>query len=127
MSKEFLTEGIEIDGLQLRPYTIRARINSLKLGLTLFTDPEAVLSQGEIEEQTIALAWERSQPRDVVRKAIDSGTAAELIYDWSDKIGPEKYGKIVTELNRISALIRESSVDVIPRPGAEDKDAPGNS
>lgn len=126
MSKEFLTEGIEIDGLQLRPYTIRARINSLKLGLTLFTDPQAVLSQAEIEEQTIALAWERSQPRDVVRKAIDNGTAAELIYDWSDKIGPEKYGKIVTELNRISALIRESSVDVIPRPGAEDKDAPGN-
>lgn len=126
MSKEFLTEGIEIDGIVLRPYTIRARINSLKLGLTLFTDPDAALSQGQIEEQTIALAWERSQPRDVVRKAIDNGTAAELIYDWSDKIGPEKYGKIVTELNRISALIRENSVDVVPRSGTEDKDAPGN-
>jgi hypothetical protein len=118
---------IEIEGITMRPYSIRSRMNCLALGLTLFTETEGVeLTPLQIEEQIMALAWERSQPLKVVRKAIDSGTAWEAIDEFSDSLPPTAYVRIVSEINRVAEEMRKHAVEIVPRSGGEDKDAPGN-
>ena len=123
----FLQGPIEIDGLTLRPFTLRSRLNCMALGLTLFTETDGVeLSPLQVEEQILALAWERSQPVGVVRKAIDDGTAWDQIHAFADTMPLAALPKLVSEINRVASEIKESSVEVVPRTGAEDKDAPGN-
>jgi len=123
----FLQGPIEIDGLSLRPFSLRSRLNCMALGLTLFTDSEPTeLSQLQIEEQIIALAWERSQPIGVVRKAIDDGTAWDQIHAFADSMPLMALPKLVAEINRVAAEIKENSVQVVPRSDSTDKDAPGN-
>lgn len=118
---------MEIEGLTLRPFSLRSRLNCMALGLTLFTDPTATeLSALQVEEQILALAWERSQPVQVVRKAIDSGTAWDAIHDFADSLPLTALPKLVAEINRVAAEIKEQTVEVVPRPNSEDKDAPGN-
>ena len=119
---------MEIEGLTLRPFSLRSRLNCIALGLTLFTDSEgAQLTPLEVEEQIVALAWERSQPVHAVRKAIDTGTAWDAIHDFADSLPLAALPKLVAEINRVAAEIKEQAVEVVPRPGSEDKDAPGNS
>lgn len=123
----FLQGPIEIDGLVLRPFTLRSRLNCMALGLTLFTETEGdSLSPLQIEEQILALAWERSQPIGVVRKAIDDGTAWDCIHAFGDSMPLAALPKLISEINRVASEIKESSVQVVPRTGTEDKDAPGN-
>ena len=118
---------VEIDGITLRPFTLRSRLNCMALGLTLFTDTEGVeLSQLQVEEQVVALAWERSQPVTAVRKAIDAGTAWDEIHMFADSMPLTALPKLVSEINRVAAEVREKTVQVVPRTDAEDKDAPGN-
>ena len=118
---------LEIDGITLRPFTLRSRLNCMALGLTLFTDTEGVeLSQLQVEEQVVALAWERSQPVTAVRKAIDAGTAWDEIHMFADSMPLTALPKLVSEINRVAAEVREKTVQVVPRTDAEDKDAPGN-
>lgn len=124
----FLSGPIEIEGIKLRPFSLRSRLNCMALGLTLFTDTEgAELTPLQIEEQIIALAWERSQPVQAVRKAIDAGTAWDAIHDFADSMPLAALPQLVAEINRVAAEIKSQAVDVVPRPGTEDKDAPGNS
>lgn len=102
-------------------------MNCMALGLTLFTQVEGVeLTQLQIEEQVIALAWERSQPLKDVRKAIDSGTAWDAIDEFADSLPPTAYARIVSEINRVAQEIAAHAVEIVPRSGVEDKDAPGN-
>ena len=123
----FLAGPIEIEGIKLRPFSLRSRLNCMALGLTLFTDTEgAELTPLQIEEQILALAWERSQPVQEVRKAIDAGTAWDAIHDFADSLPLAALPQLVAEINRVASEIKASAVEVIPRPGAEDKDAPGN-
>lgn len=119
---------MEIEGLTLRPFSLRSRLNCMALGLTLFTEAESQeLTQLQVEEQCLALVWERTQPIKLVRKAIDAGTAWDEIYEFSDTLPPEAMPKLVAEINRVAAEIKERIVEVVPRPGVEDKEAPGNS
>ena len=118
---------VEIDGITLRPFTLRSRLNCMALGLTLFTETEGVaLSPLQVEEQILALAWERSQPVAAVRKAIDAGTAWDEIHMFADLMPLTALPKLVSEINRVAAEVREKTVQVVPRTDAEDKDAPGN-
>lgn len=119
---------MEIDGLTLRPFSLRSRLNCMALGLTLFTEAEGVeLSPLQVEEQILALAWERSQPVSVVRKAIDAGTAWDAIHDFSDSLPLGALPKLVSEINRVASEIKEQTVTVVPRSDSMDKDVPGNS
>jgi hypothetical protein len=123
----FLSGPIEIEGIKLRPFSLRSRLNCMALGLTLFTDTEgAELTPLQTEEQILALAWERSQPLQAVRKAIDAGTAWDAIYEFADSLPPAALPHLVTEINRVASEIKANAVEVVPRPGSEDKDAPGN-
>ena len=123
----FLQNSVEIDGLSLRPFTLRSRLNCMALGLTLFTETEGgELTQQQIEEQILALAWERSQPVGIVRKAIDDGTAWDQIHAFSDTLPLTALPKLVAEINRVASEIKEATVQVIPRNDAVEKDAPGN-
>lgn len=118
---------MEIEGLTLRPFSLRSRLNCMALGLTLFTEPDGTeLTPLQIEEQILALAWERSQPVQTVRKAIDAGTAWDAIHDFADSLPLAALPKLVAEINRVAAEIKEQAVEVVPRPNSEDKDAPGN-
>jgi hypothetical protein len=124
----FLAGQIEIEGIKLRPFSLRSRLNCMALGLTLFTETEGPeLTPLQIEEQILALAWERSQPVPVVRKAIDAGTAWDAIHDFADSLPLAALPQLVAEINRVAAEIKAQAVEVVPRPGGEDKDAPGNS
>jgi hypothetical protein len=99
----------------------------MALGLTLFTDTEgAELTPLQVEEQILALAWERSQPVQTVRKAIDAGTAWDAIHDFADSLPLAALPQLVAEINRVASEIKAQAVEVVPRPGTEDKDAPGN-
>lgn len=123
----FLQASVEIDGLSLRPFTLRSRLNCMALGLTLFTEVEGgELTQQQIEEQILALAWERSQPVGIVRKAIDGGTAWDEIHAFADSLPLTALPKLVAEINRVAAEIKDATVQVIPRGDSVDKDAPGN-
>jgi hypothetical protein len=123
----FLAGSIEIEGIKLRPFSLRSRLNCMALGLTLFTDTEGTeLTPMQIEEQILALAWERSQPVSVVRKAIDAGTAWDAIHDFADSLPLAALPQLVAEINRMAAETKAQAVEVVPRPGGEDKDAPGN-
>jgi hypothetical protein len=123
----FLQGPIEIEGLTLRPFTLRSRLNCMALGLTLFTETEGTaLSPLQIEEQILALAWERSQPVAEVRKAIDGGTAWDQIHEFADSMPLTALPKLVSEINRVASEIKDASVQVVPRTDSEDKDAPGN-
>lgn len=127
MSTNLLRGPMEIDGLTLRPFSLRSRLNCMALGLTLFTEAEGVeLSPLQIEEQILALAWERSQPVGVVRKAIDAGTAWDAIDDFADSLPLGALPKLVAEINRVASEIKEQTVTVVPRSDSVDKDAPGN-
>lgn len=120
---------VEIAGITLRPFTIRSRLNCMALGLTLFTETETegvALTQLQVEEQVVALAWERSQPVTAVRKAIDAGTAWDEIHIFADTMPLTALPKLVSEINRVAAEIKDKTVQVVPRTDAEDKDAPGN-
>lgn len=118
---------LEIEGLTLRPFSLRSRLNCMALGLTLFTEPDGTqLTPLQVEEQILALAWERSQPVQAVRKAIDAGTAWDAIHDFADSLPLAALPKLVAEINRVAAEIKEQAVEVVPRPNSEDKDAPGN-
>jgi hypothetical protein len=124
----FLSAQIEIDGIKLRPFSLRSRLNCMALGLTLFTETEGPeLTPLQIEEQILALAWERSQPVSVVRKAIDAGTAWDAIHDFADSLPLTALPKLVAEINRVASEIKEQTVTVVPRSDSVDKDAPGNS
>jgi hypothetical protein len=121
----FLSGPIEIEGIKLRPFSLRSRLNCMALGLTLFTDTEgAELTPLQVEEQILALAWERSQPVQTVRKAIDAGTAWDAIHDFADSLPLAALPQLVAEINRVASEIKAQ--EVVPRPGTEDKDAPGN-
>jgi hypothetical protein len=118
---------VEIDGITLRPFTLRSRLNCMALGLTLFTDTEgAPLSPLQVEEQILALAWERSQPVAAVRKAIDAGTAWDEIHSFADSMPLTALPKLIAEINRVASEIKDATVQVVPRTEGEDKDAPGN-
>jgi hypothetical protein len=128
MSTNLLRGPMEIDGLTLRPFSLRSRLNCMALGLTLFTEAEGVqLSPLQVEEQILALAWERSQPVGVVRKAIDAGIAWDAIHDFADSLPLGALPKLVSEINRVASEIKEQTVTVVPRSDSVDKDAPGNS
>ena len=123
----FLKGPLEIEGLTLRPFSLRSRLNCMALGLTMFTEVDGPeLSQLQLEEQVLALTWERSEPLAVVRKAIDAGTAWDAIWEFGDSLPPAALPKLISEINRVAAEVRANSVEVIPRPGGDDKDAPGN-
>ena len=127
MSTNLLRGPMEIEGLTLRPFSLRSRLNCMALGLTLFTEAEGVeLSPLQVEEQILALAWERSQPVQVVRKAIDAGTAWDAIHDFADSLPLGALPKLVAEINRVASEIKEQTVTVVPRSDSVDKDAPGN-
>jgi hypothetical protein len=118
---------VEIDGITLRPFTLRSRLNCMALGLTLFTDTEgAPLSPLQVEEQILALAWERSHPVVAVRKAIDAGTAWDEIHSFADSMPLTALPKLIAEINRVASEIKDATVQVAPRTEGEDKDAPGN-
>ena len=118
---------VEIEGITLRPFTLRSTLNCMALGLSLFTEAEgAALSPLQIEEQILALAWERSQPVAAVRKAIDAGTAWDEIHGFADSLPLTALPKLVSEINRVASEIKDATVQVVPRPEVSDKDAPGN-
>lgn len=123
----FLLGPIEIDGITLRPFTLRSRLNCMALGLTLFTETDGTaLSPLQVEEQILALAWERSQPVSVVRKAIDAGIAWDEIHSFADSMPLTALPKLISEINRVAAEIKDATVQVVPRNDTDDKDAPGN-
>jgi hypothetical protein len=127
MSANLLRGPVEVGALTLRPFSLRSRLNCMALGLTLFTEAEGVeLSPLQIEEQILGLAWERSQPINVVRKAIDAGTAWDAIHDFADSLPLTALPKLIEEINRVASEIKEQAVTVVPRTEAVDKDAPGN-
>ena len=126
MSTNFLQGPVEIAGLKMRPFTVRCRLNCLALGLTLFTDPGAQLSEAQVEEQVVALAWERTQPVPVVRAAIDAGTAWDAIHEFADALPMSALPVLVAEINRVAADMRAQAVEVVPRSETVDEKAPGN-
>jgi len=112
--------------LKLRKFTVLSHRNLIKLGVTLFTEGTEHLDQAGLTEQILALVWERSAPVDEVLDAIDNGTAWRKILASGEAFDLEQYPELVAEVNRVGESLKSKAVEVVPRSGAEDKDAPGN-
>ena len=111
----------------MRPFTVSSHRNLLKMGVSLFTDSTAELSQWEMEQQILAFVWERSMPFEEVVRAIDDGTAWEKVLAFGDTIDFDRLNDFVAEINKVAERLRSKVVEVVPRPGSDDPHAPGNS
>jgi hypothetical protein len=112
--------------LKLRKFTVLSHRNLIKLGVTLFTEGTENLDQAGLTEQILALVWERSTPVEEVLDAIENGTAWRKILASGEAFELEQYADLVAEVNRVGEALKSKTVEVVARPGAEDKDAPGN-
>jgi len=126
MSSTFEVEK-DVCGLRLRPFTIGTMQACKALGLSLFTDPEAVksLTQDEANRQVVALGWIQSADRREVVESIADGTAEKKISLFAWDITLEGVEALVAEVMRISGMVQKASVEVIQKPSSSSsKDNP---
>jgi hypothetical protein len=117
----------DVCGLRLRPFTIGTMQACKALGLSLFTDPEAVkfLTQDEANRQVVALGWIQSADRREVVESIADGTAEKKISLFAWDITLEGVEALVAEVMRISGMVQKASVEVIQKPSSSSsKDNP---
>lgn len=124
---EALIEGERIvGGLKLRPWTSGSKIYAAKMGLKIFTGTTEGLSESEIEWEIFAFAWMHNAPLDQVISSVRNNTFREKVDAFIFSIDITMLPKLCEEINRISELVKKQALEVIPRPGSEDKDAPPN-
>jgi len=116
----------EIAGYVLRPFAFGSTRLARKMGLTMFYDRNAKLSDEDTMDQLAAFFWMQSEDVDVVLKAVNSGTWPDIVERFSLTLPLHHVGEMLAEVNRISELAIAAAVDVEPRPGSSDSDAPGN-
>lgn len=123
----FLGEGtLKLCGFELRPFTFGSLAICRKLGLTLFTKENAKLSEEETIRQLSAFFWVQSSPVKEMLSAVRSDTAWEAIEEFEFSVPLHALPALLRRISEISRLAAAAAVEVVERPGSDDKDAPGN-
>lgn len=121
-----LTNGKTIT---LRPFTFGSLGLCKKMGLTMFSGSEEdeALNEDESMQQLQAFFWMQSQPVNDVLGAIRQGTWQDAVEEFGFVLPLHEMQTLMAEMNRISGMVREAAVDVLPKGDDDtDKDAPGN-
>jgi hypothetical protein len=124
---DFLDGEKIVGGLNFRPYTIGSKAACEQMRLTMFTDGTTPETEGESERQLIAFAWIQSQPLKEVIAALRNGTANACAEEFGWTVPVNSLPAIIAEINRISAASTAAAVEIIPKPGKGNDNAPGNS
>lgn len=126
-----LTDGSTIT---IRPFTFGSFGLCKKLGLTMFSggaeteeDGESRYDESATIDQLGTFFWMQSQPVADVLAAVRKGTWEDAALEFAMKLPMESMEELMAEINRISGVVREAAVDVLPKDDDDsDKDAPGN-
>jgi len=113
-----------IAGVTLRPFTLGTMQACRALELSIFTDSQKseFASEEEKQFQICALAWMQSEDLNVVKKGIRDGSARDMILDFMWSIPIDAMPKFIDEIQRISSMAGERSVEVVPRPAGKAED-----
>lgn len=129
----FLEGGLNVPGLQMRPFSIGTLNLCKKMKLSMFVSEdkkeEVELSEDESLEQLTAFAWMQSQPLKDVLAAVRENRWREAVEVFSFSLSAETISALTSEITRISAQSNAAAVEVVKKPGeaSDEKDAPPNS
>jgi len=121
------SDDAKVGSLRLRPFSLGTLNVCRQLGLTLFLEEGTDLGEEEQLRQIVAFAWAQSAPLPEVLKALRSGTARDRAAEFEFQMSLEDLPLMVEEIQRISDMATAAAVEVVPKPGAADGDAPPNS
>jgi len=130
----FLEGGLNVPGLQMRPFSIGTLNLCKKMKLSMFVSDEDKKEEGELSEddsleQLTAFAWMQSQPLKDVLAAVRENRWREAVEVFSFSLSAETIGSLTSEITRISGQSNAAAVEVVKKPGeaSDEKDAPPNS
>ena len=139
-----------LDGykITLRPFTFGSVALAKRLGLEMFSgesddeeetkekvEEDLKALENEIEEEEISdevmqelatFFWMQSQPVPEVLSAVRDGSWELKAEEFAHYIPIHKIAELLGETNRISQMASLAAVDVAPRDGTSDEDAPPN-
>lgn len=116
-----------IAGYTLRSFSLGSMQACYMLGLSIFTDEEAQVSQAEVERQVTSFAWMHAVPEDEVIAAIGAGTVAAAVLKFSFSVPFDSVAPLLAETERIAAMIQSSAVRVEAKHKSTEEDPPGKS
>jgi len=120
-----------IGNLKLRPYTMGSMQLAYLLKLTMFTrgkdDPPLELDDLEEQRQIMAFAWMQSADEDDIADAVRDDTVDRCVLKFSLNVTFDMLPGLMTEINRINAMLAASSVRVESKYPSNEDDAPGKS
>lgn len=117
----------DVAGIRLRPFSFGSTRLARKMGLRLFYDRGAELSDEETLDQLAAFLWMQSEsnPVEEVLRHVNGGTWEAEVEAFALSIPLHRLPELLRELERVSRLASTLAVEVESR-GDSDPDAPGN-
>jgi hypothetical protein len=112
----FLLSEEQIGPYVLKPWSVFTQIAVGELSKHELTEVE----------QMLAFVWIQSKDPKEVRKAITKKTAIDEIRAFCDSFPLAYVAPISAWVQRQNDLIVQNQVEIIPKPGGEDPDAPKN-
>ena len=128
-SADFLRPTSEIPGLKMRPLSSGSYALLHRTRNAFVVPPEEGAAAPDHLSAALEYAFIHCAPLDVVLRAAYSSPdvfRAE-VFAFSQGIAYHAIPAIVREVEASLTAAAASTVDVLPRPGSEDKDAPPNS
>lgn len=119
-------ETLTVGTLCLRPFSLGTLNLCRQLGLTMFLDDSAELTDADKQRQIAAFAWAQSAPLREVISAVRKGTWQEAVDEFEFGLAVSDLPALLAEIQRIGELAGAASVEVAPKPGSSDDGAPGN-
>jgi hypothetical protein len=116
----------KVGSLRLHPFSLGTLNVCRQLGLTLFLEGDTELDDDEKQRQIVAFAWAQSAPLPEVLGALREGTAPDRIAEFEFLVDVGDLPDLIREIRRISELVAAAAVEVMPKSGDSDEDAPPN-
>ena len=126
---EFLRPQTEIPGIRLRPLSSGSYALLVRTKNAFLQPADEAAPKPDHLAAALEYAFIHAAPLDLVLRAAYAGDDVfrTEVFRFSESIPVQVLPVIIREIEAGLTAAAAQSVDVLPRPGTEDKDAPGNS
>jgi hypothetical protein len=112
----FLLSEEKIGPYTLKPWSVFTQLAVSELSKHELTEVE----------QMLAFVWIQSKDPKSIRASLSKGTAIDEIREFADNFPLAYVGPMSAWVQRQNDLIAQNQIEIIPKPGGEDPDAPKN-
>lgn len=119
-------ETKSVAGYNLRAYAFGSNTIARKIGLTMFVDEDAVITEDEAMTQLMGFFWMQSTEIDDVLDAVDDGTFQRKIDRFAMTVPIHHIDEMMKEVERVSKLAASAAVKIEAQDSNIDTEAPKN-